>query len=76
MLYSGFKLIQQRDGCLRLVDMNIAATDNMLELVNEMVAYSKNPSLLLEKKQEFELNALITKVTSLLVVPENIRIVP
>ena len=37
MLYSGFKLIQQRDGCLRLVDMNIAATDNMLELVNEIL---------------------------------------
>src|SRR6201996_72449 len=69
------KEILQSEGCLRLVDMNITATENMLELVNEMMAYSKNPSLLLEKKQEFELNALITKVVSLLVVPDSIRIV-
>lgn len=67
--------IQQSAGCLRLVDMNIAATENMLDLVNEMMAYSKNPALLLEKKQEFDLNALITKIVSLLVVPENISIV-
>jgi signal transduction histidine kinase len=69
------KEISQNEGCLRLVNMNITATDNMLELVNEMMAYSKNPALLLEKKQQFDLNALITKVVSLLVVPENIRIV-
>jgi len=67
--------IRQSDGCLRLVDMNITATENMLELVNEMMAYSKNPSLLLAKKQEFELNALIAKVISLLVVPDSIRII-
>ncbi|MET3606941.1 signal transduction histidine kinase [Mucilaginibacter rubeus] len=69
------KEILQSEGCLRLVDMNITATENMLELVNEMMAYSKNPALLLEKKQEFELNALITKVVSLLVVPDSIRII-
>ena len=67
--------IQQSSSCLRLVDMNISATENMLELVNEMMAYSKNPSLLLEKKQEFELNALIEKVLSLLVVPDSIKII-
>jgi signal transduction histidine kinase len=69
------KEISQNKSCLRLVDMNIAATENMLELVNEMMAYSKKPALLLEKKQQFDLNALINKVISLLVVPENIRIV-
>ncbi|HTI58137.1 GAF domain-containing sensor histidine kinase [Mucilaginibacter sp.] len=71
----GRREIQQSAGCLRLVDMNISATENMLELVNEMMAYSKNPALLLEKKQEFDLNALIAKIVTLLVVPENIRIV-
>src|ERR1700761_6293787 len=60
------KELREHEGCLRLVDMNIAATDHMLELVDEMMAYSKKPSLLLEKKQEFELNALITKVVALL----------
>lgn len=67
--------ILHNEGCLKLVNMNLAATDNMLELVDEMMAYSRNPALLLEKKQEFELNALISKVLSLLVVPGNIRIV-
>lgn len=71
----GRREIQESAGCLRLVDMNISATENMLGLVNEMMAYSKDPSLLLAKRQEFELNALITKVVSLLVVPESISIV-
>jgi signal transduction histidine kinase len=39
-----------------------------------MMAYSKNPSLLLEKRQEFELNALTNKIVSLLTVPDSIRI--
>jgi signal transduction histidine kinase len=71
----GRREIQESAGCLRLVDMNISATENMLGLVNEMMAYSKDPSLLLAKRQEFELNPLITKVVSLLVVPESISIV-
>jgi signal transduction histidine kinase len=66
--------ITQHDGCLKLVNMNIAATDNLLVLLDEMMAYSKNPNLLLEKKQDFELNQLIRKIISLLVLPETIKI--
>ena len=62
-------------GCLRLVDLNIASTKNLLALVDEMLAYSKSPSLLLAKKQHFELNSLVRRVVSLLTVPENIEIV-
>ncbi|MDP9081455.1 MAG: GAF domain-containing sensor histidine kinase [Bacteroidota bacterium] len=63
------------EGCLRLVNLNIAATKNLLELVEEMLAYSKSPSLLLAKKQEFNLNSLIQKVISMLAVPENVEII-
>lgn len=63
------------EGCKRLVDLNITSTKNLLELVEEMLAYSKSPSLLLAKKQNFELNSLINKVISLLAVPENVGII-
>jgi signal transduction histidine kinase len=65
----------QDEGCLRLVDLNITATKNLLELVEEMLAYSKNPSMLLGKKQTFDLNSLISKVISLLTIPENVEII-
>jgi signal transduction histidine kinase len=68
------KEIVQNEGCLKLVNMNISATNNLLLLVDEMMAYSKNPGLLLEKRQSFELNTLIAKVQSLLMVPDNIQI--
>jgi len=67
--------IRQSEGCLRLVNMNITAADNLLMLVDEMMAYSKDPTLLLEKRQDFELNALIAKIQSLLNVPDGVRIV-
>jgi len=63
------------EGCQRLVDLNITSTKNLLELVEEMLAYSKSPSLLLAKKQNFEFNSLINKVISLLAVPENVSII-
>ncbi|OKS86735.1 GAF domain-containing sensor histidine kinase [Mucilaginibacter polytrichastri] len=66
--------ITQHEGCLRLVNLNIAASDNMLELIEEMMAYSKNPLLLLEKRQEFKVNISIDKVLKLLVIPDHINI--
>jgi signal transduction histidine kinase len=68
------KEIAMSENCLRLVNMNISATDNLLMLVDEMMAYSKNPALLLEKRQEFELNALINRIMSLLTVPDSMSI--
>jgi len=66
--------IRDSESCLRLVNMNISATENLLFLVDEMMAYSKKPELLLEKCQEFDLNRQISKVISLLTVPDNMRI--
>ena len=63
------------DGCLRLVNINISAAETLLELVDEMVAYSKSPSLLLEKKQSFELNNVILKLLEQITIPENIKII-
>ncbi|WP_069660345.1 sensor histidine kinase [Arcticibacter eurypsychrophilus] len=65
----------QDDGCLKLVDMNINATKTLLELFDDMLEYSRSPSLLLEKKQNFELNNLILKVLELISIPENIQII-
>ena len=65
----------QDEGCLRLVDLNITSTKNLIELVEEMLAYSKSPSLLLSKKQQFNLNRLITKAVSMLIVPDNVQII-
>jgi signal transduction histidine kinase len=65
----------QDEGCLRLVDLNITSTKNLIELVEEMLAYSKSPSLLLSKKQQFGLNRLINKVVSMLIVPANVDII-
>lgn len=63
------------EGCVRLIDLNITSTKNLLGLVDEMLAYSKSPSLLLARKHNFELNGLIRKVMSLLTIPENIEII-
>ncbi len=56
---------------LKLVDMNIEATKNLLELVDEMLEYSKSPALLISKKQTFDFKSLIDKITTLIDVPEN-----
>ncbi len=63
----------QDEGCMRLADMNIAATDNLLKLVDEMLAYSKNPAMLLHRKHQFGLNTLVHKVLDLLHVPGNLQ---
>ncbi|AMR32326.1 hypothetical protein A0256_13300 [Mucilaginibacter sp. PAMC 26640] len=38
------------------------------------MTYSKDPSLLLEKRQELEVNGLIDKVLKLLVIPDNVGV--
>jgi len=65
----------QDEGCLRLVDLNIASTKNLLGMVEEMLEYSKTPELLLAKKQEFELNSMLKKIISLLTMPESTEII-
>jgi signal transduction histidine kinase len=63
------------EGCLRLVDLNIVSTKNMLGMVDEMLEYSKNPELLLARKQRFELNAMLEKLIPMLTVPDNLEII-
>ncbi len=63
------------DACLRLVDLNITSTKNLLKLVDEMLEYSKSPALLLAKKQHFEFGSVIRKMVALLVIPEYIEII-
>jgi len=65
----------QDEGCQRLVDLNITSTKNLLGLVDEMLEYSKAPSLLITKRQQVDLNSLLRKVIAMLVVPENIEVV-
>ncbi len=55
----------------KLIDINISSTKSLLSLVDEMLAYSKSPSLLLQKKQKFDLNSLIERIIELLPIPEN-----
>lgn len=62
------------EGCLRLVNLNINSTKTLLGLVDDMLAYSKSPSLLIAKKQKFELHGFLKRVILLLVVPDNISI--
>ena len=62
------------EGCTRLVDLNIASTKNLLVLLEEMLAYSRSPSLLLARKQQTGLNALLKKVMTLVNIPGNFTV--
>lgn len=64
----------QDEGCIRLVDMNIASTKNLMVLVEDMLAYSKEPALLIAKKQKFNPVAVFQKILAMLTVPENISV--
>lgn len=62
------------EGCNRLIDINIAATKSLIGLVNDMLEYSKEPSLLIAKKQVVDLHSLLNRVVTLVSVPENFHI--
>jgi signal transduction histidine kinase len=61
--------------CTRLIDLNITSTKHLLKLIDEMLAYSQSPSLLLVNKQKFELNKVIGRVVDMLSKPVNMAIV-
>jgi signal transduction histidine kinase len=65
----------QEPSCIRLIDLNISSTKHLLHLIDEMLAYSQSPSLLLVNKQQFELNKVITRVVDMLSKPVNMAIV-
>jgi signal transduction histidine kinase len=64
----------QDEGCMRLVDLNITSTKNLLSLVDDMLEYSKVPSLLIAKKRQFDLSQVLNKIISMIVVPDSIVI--
>ncbi|TDQ11532.1 GAF domain-containing sensor histidine kinase [Pedobacter metabolipauper] len=62
------------EGCARLIDLNISSAKTLLNLVDEMLTYSKSPSSLIINKKNFNLNSLIQKITEMLIIPEGIEI--
>ncbi len=58
----------------RLIDLNITATKYLMVLLDDMLAYSKSPSLLLSKKQSINLQDLLSTVVSMISVPDNFEI--
>jgi signal transduction histidine kinase len=65
----------QDEGCSRLIDLNITSTTRLISLLDEMLDYSKDPSLLLAKKSEIDLKKAIRKVVSMINVPDNLEII-
>jgi signal transduction histidine kinase len=63
------------EGCAKLVDVNISSTKSLISLVDEMLAYSKTPSLLFSRKQQFDLHTALNRIIVLLAVPTNIKII-
>jgi signal transduction histidine kinase len=64
----------QDEGCEKLVDLNISSTNRLIALLEEMLAYSRSPSLLLVKKQQVDLNKALINIISLVFVPGNFKI--
>ncbi|HWZ04489.1 MAG TPA: GAF domain-containing sensor histidine kinase [Mucilaginibacter sp.] len=60
--------------CERLIDLNITSTKCLMALLDDMIAYSKSPSLLLTQKQTVNLLEILRKVTSMINVPDNFTI--
>jgi len=56
-------------GCEKLIDLNISSNKKLIVLVDEMLAYSQSPSLLITKKHQAELNELLEKIIALVRVP-------
>jgi len=59
---------------LRLIDINITSTKRLMTLLDDMLAYSKSPELLLSKKQTLGVADLVRSVVRLISVPANFKI--
>lgn len=69
------KLLKMQDeDCLKMVNININAVKKLTGLVDDMLAYSKNPSLLITKKQYIPLRDLLRSTIGLVTLPPNINI--
>ena len=61
-------------GCNKLIDLNIISNKKLIVLVEEMLAYSKSPSLLITKKHKVELNELLERIIKLVKVPDSFEV--
>lgn len=62
------------EGCLKLIDLNISSSTHLIGLVEKMLDYSKSPSSLLSNRQHFSFHQLISKLSTMLIVPANMKI--
>jgi signal transduction histidine kinase len=60
---------------IKLADINIASTQNLMHLVDDMLAYSRNPALLLANKENVYLPEMLKKVIALVSVPAHFDII-
>ncbi|HTK20944.1 MAG TPA: GAF domain-containing sensor histidine kinase [Mucilaginibacter sp.] len=58
----------------KLLDLNINATKRLITMLDDMLAYSKSPQLLLTQKQFINSTELFQTVISLIRVPDNFEI--
>ena len=59
---------------LQLINMSISSSRQLLQMVDEMLVYSKAPATLLADQQSVKLNELLIKIVRLIDVPESIKI--
>jgi len=58
----------------RLIDLNINSTKRLILMLDEMLAYSKSPSLLLSERQPVKLNEILRVIIGMIVVPVNFMV--
>jgi signal transduction histidine kinase len=61
-------------GYEKLVDLNISSTKRLVALLDDMLAYSKSPSLLLTQKSTVNLRELLNVVIDMVSIPGNFEI--
>jgi len=59
---------------LKMIGMNISATENMISIVEEMLEYSRDPAKLLSNLQVIATDELLDKIQSMITVPDNVNI--
>jgi len=71
-----FRIQRLQDAdCERLADLNISSTKRLMTLLDDMLAYSKSPSLLLTKKVKIDLHELLMAVVGMVSIPENFTVI-
>lgn len=58
----------------KMIDIQISSTKKLLVLIDEMLAYSKAPSLLTQKKQKIDIAEQFERLQSLLSIPEGLSV--